>query len=196
LIRANLFQAGNNTAARNIPLDGEQRSDCAGDRDHAPHDEQGMNNAPFDENDHDDDSMYTGSSGSSGKHKKKSDCWEDGDIYEDSTGDNGRLHWVIGHDAPSSLLETGVDTIFAGIYITPKLTAYYNPFGSIKGYNTTIQAICHALIKNREHIVTAIIEVTKTQGSQARERILTAYNMIKNDGVTHRLVIYAIMCWF
>jgi hypothetical protein len=58
-----------------------------------------MNNAPFDENDHDDDSMYTGSSGSSGKHKK-SDCWEDCDIYEDSTGDNERLHWVIGHDAP------------------------------------------------------------------------------------------------
>jgi hypothetical protein len=88
--------------------------------------------------------------------------------------------------------------MFAGIYITSKLTAYYNPLGSTKGYNTTIQAICHTLMKNREHIVSAIVDVTQTQGPQARERILTAYNMIKNDGVTHRLVtcIYAIMCWF
>ena len=192
LIRANLFQADNNTEARNVPEDGEQQSDCEGDGGYA----HSMNNAPENDNEHDNDSMYTGSSGGSSGNHKKSDCWEHCDIYEDSTGDNERLHGVIGHDAPSSLLETGVDTIFAGLYITPKLTAYYNPFGSIKGNNTTIQAICHALMKNREHIVTAIIEVTTTQGSQARERILTAYNMIKNDGVTHRLVIYAIMCWF
>ena len=51
-------------------------------------------------------------------------------------------------------------------------------------------------MKNREQIVTAIVDVTKIQGSQARERILKAYNMIKNDGQTHRLIIYAIMCWF
>jgi hypothetical protein len=140
--------------------------------------------------------MYTGSSGGSSGNHKKSDCWEICDIYADSNEDNARLHEIIGHNAPSSLLETGVDAMFAGICITSKLTAYHNPFGSIKGYNTTIQAICHALMKNREHIVTSIVDVTQTQGSQAREKILTEYNMIKNDGVTHRLIIYAIMCWF
>ena len=107
---ASLFQADNNTEARNVPHDGEQQSDCEGDGGHASHGEYIMNNAPDNDNEHDNDSMYTGSSGGSSGNHKKSDCWENCDIYADSTEDNGLLHEIIGHNAPSSLLETGAQS--------------------------------------------------------------------------------------
>ena len=145
-----------------------------------------VNNSHGDEHDPENDSVY---SSSSSEHHKKVLSWEDGDLFADRKLGHELVYGIVGHNAVSSKIRECTNQIFACIHITPKLTPYYNPFGTTKGLHTTIQAICNALMLHREHIVKAIIDVTKAQGAQARERILTAYNLIDNDGQTHRLVI-------
>ena len=196
LARANLFNTEDNDETRQVPQGGDQQDESIGVRarvSRSSHGDPNVNNSHGDEHDPENDSVY---SSSSSEHHKKVLSWEDGDLFADRKLGHELVYGIVGHNAVSSKIRECTNQIFACIHITPKLTPYYNPFGTTKGLHTTIQAICNALMLHREHIVKAIIEVTKAQGSQARERILTAYNLIDNDGQTHRLVIYAIMCWF
>ena len=193
LTRANLFPAEQNTVSRRRSTDDV----------HAHAEEQGPHPRNLQRaHDPENDSVYTEgskSSGSSGEGNKPADQsnWDTGDIYAESSNDTHPLNEIIGLPGASSALQHGTSNMFAGIPIdSQRLTIYHLPLGPVKTYATTIQAICNALIANRPHIVTAILDVTQCPGSQARERILTAYNMIINDGKTHRLIIYAVMCWF
>ena len=166
LTRANLFTVETNTDTHDVPHGDDQRGEVSHDQGgEVSQGDLSMNNPQTGEHDHDNDSMYTGSSGDSGHFKNKITSWEDEDLFADRNQGHDLVYGVVGINAASSLLNECTNKIFACVRITSKLTPYYNPFGTTKGLQTTIQSICNALMIHRENIVKAILAVTEEPGS-------------------------------
>jgi hypothetical protein len=76
------------------------------------------------------------------------------------------------------------------------LTSYYHKSKDKHLKCHSIPAIAIELEATRPAIVTAILEVTVKQGSIARDRIMVAYDALKSDSRSHRMILQALLAYF
>ena len=139
----------------------------------------------------------TSKSSSSGSGSRASDCWTDNlNILEGNSAaaQRGLVGATGSSGNQADILVASKNRIFSGLPISGLITKL-NKKQNGKGDNANIAAIVADLEKERPDIITAILDVTTTSGSQARDKLLTAFDMLFNLTKSHRIIVHAILCY-
>ena len=102
---------------------------------------------------------------------------------------------IVGGNTAARTMEQAAEAAHHALQISEFIAAWHFT-GKGKEKCHSVAAIAVYLETNRPLIVAAILEVTTTTGAIARDKIMTAHNLLKNDSRNHRMVCEAVMTYF
>ena len=134
---------------------------------------------------------------SSSSGSEPNDCWfTNPHLCDGNSAAAQRKLAIVAHSSGniSDILKASKTRMFVGVPIEKNLTKLHKKLNG-KGDNTNIASIVADLEKERSDILSAILDVPSSSGPQARDKLLTAFDLLFGLTTSHRLIIYAIMCY-
>jgi hypothetical protein len=146
--------------------------------------------------DHEDDNMSIKSAHSSSSSSQESSWMQNTDLLRGSHAKSHQAYRLLsgGLGVTTDIKQSSISSMFSALPIVKNLTNLWRTHNG-KSECPNIAAVIAELEKERPLIFNAILDVTSSTGHLAREKILTASDMLHDGSKTHNVIVQAAMCY-